>query len=120
MFLQSKHAPVYELKSWAIIPMLLLSLLFLFGYWKIYKYGMDRMKQFIAGKEKQYNISIVYSRYGMNIRGRISGYNALVLHIQLFLGYFLAYFLPLIIIGCIGMLIPDSWMAPFLKVTPQP
>ena len=115
LLLQVKDPKYNEPKPWAIIPMFLISGLLLFLYWKLYQFSSKWMKAFIARKERQYNITVAYNRFSIVLRGKISGYDSVKLHLQLFLGYFIAYFLPLVVTGVIAIALPDSWFAIFFK-----
>lgn len=107
MLLLQETGTVYVLKTWAILPVMLLSLGYGFLYWRMMRFGLRAMQRLLERLEYEHQVLIQFRRHGMVIIGKIDRQTSIKLHVQMHIGYFLAFMLPVLITGLLTFL-PDG------------
>lgn len=89
-----------EVKLWALIPIAIVSGLFVLLYWWMWKTGRRILANAIASIEKQQNITVSYGVREIKINGRVTPTRRILLGLLVFLLHFATMFLPLLLTGC--------------------
>jgi hypothetical protein len=92
-----------EVTGWALVPMVLSSALLLVGYWCMFRQGRRLLSRALAHIEQRDNITIEYTQHTVKLIGKLSAWQRLKLEVAVLLLHMVAYFSPLLIIGCVVM-----------------
>lgn len=103
-----------EIETWGLIPLLAIGLLFLYGYDKWLRFGLRKIKSYIAETEANNNVRIVFHHRHMGVNGTIGFWRKTTIALRLFAMYVGVMFLPWIAFG-IPCLLFGEWFLGLMK-----